>query len=270
MGLHQGNPVDAETPFFLSQCRKKIFASAYGHDKTIATFLGRPPRLSHRYCRMEIPLDLSDQELFLEGAELDTALASLDANGWNTSGRVSRTTWQRVWFHYSRIREDILEIALGSGDEDISHQAEEIRFKLQRLDNSLPEFMKVSPEDLLANCESYLGVNSSSGIGERTARQVNAMFTICIHAGIVQTQFLLQRALINRQRTDTKELIPISRRMLRLVLLAQSKRDYFRDFQGDLVWLVSSTCIRHCRFANNLKRWLSTAFLPLESCLSNY
>jgi hypothetical protein len=56
----------------------------------------------------------------------------------------------------------------------------------------------------------------------------------------VHTEFLLQRALINRKRTDTKELIPISRRMLGLVLLAQSKRDFFRDFQGDLAYLVSA------------------------------
>ena len=239
MGLHQGNQVDSQTPFFLAQTRKKIFISAYGHDKSIASFLGRPPRLSHRYCKIEMPLDLSDDELFLEGAELEAALARLDANGWNTSGNVSRTTWQRVWSHYSRIREDILEIALGSGEDDISLQAEQIRLKLQHLDQSLPDFMKTSPEDILATCDSYLGVTSGFGRSEQAKKQVNAMFTLCIHAGIVQTQFLLQRALINRQRTDTKELIPISRRMLRLVLLAQSKRDFFRDFQGDLVFLVS-------------------------------
>lgn len=55
----------------------------------------------------------------------------------------------------------------------------------------------------------------------------------------VHTEFLLQRALINRKHTDTKELIPISKRLLSLVLLSQSKRDLFRDFQGDLTYLVS-------------------------------
>lgn len=124
MGLHQGNKVDTNTPFFLAEFRKKIFISAYGHDKVIATFLGRPPRLSHRYCKMEMPLDLSDDELFLEGAELDAVLATLDPNGWNTRGNLNRCTWIRVWFQHCRLREDILEIALGSEDEDISHRAE--------------------------------------------------------------------------------------------------------------------------------------------------
>lgn len=243
MGLHQGNQVDAETPFFLSELRKKIFMSAYGHDKSIATFLGRPPRLSYRYCKMEVPLDLSDQQLFLEGPELEAALSTLDANGWSTTGNLSRTTWKRVWFQHCRIREDILEMALGSGDDDISQQAQQIRLKLERLDRSLPDFMRVLPEDLLANTDTYLGGTLNFGRSEMAMKQVNAMFLLCIHAGLVHTEFLLQRALINRTRTDTKELIPISRRMLRLVLLAQSRRDFFRDFVGDLVFLVSSVAL---------------------------
>lgn len=238
MGLHQGNQVDDETPFFLAEWRKKIFMSAYGHDKSIATFLGRPPRLSYRYCKMEQPLDLSDDQLFLEGPELDAALSTLDANGWNTTGNLNRTTWKRVWFQHCRIREDILEIALGSGDEDISQQAEQIRVKLDRLDRSLPDFMKVSPEDLLASTDVAFGTNLNFARSDNAKRQINVMFLICIHAGITHTEFLLQRALINRKRTDTKELIPISKRMLRLVLLAISKRDFFRDVQSDLVFLV--------------------------------
>ena len=245
MGLHQGSHVDAQTPFFLAELRKRIFISAYGHDKVVATFLGRPPRLSHRYCKMEVPLDLSDDQLCLEGAELDAALSTLDSNGWNTSGNLHRTTWLRVWFQHCRIREDILEIALGSGDEDISLQAEQVRLKLERLHNSYPDFMRIPPEELLSN-DSQVNLGYNFGRTEKAMRQINAIFTLCIHAGIVHTEFLLQRALINRKRTDTKELIPISRRMLGLVLLAQSKRDFFRDFQGDLVYLVSSQPSESC------------------------
>ena len=240
MGLHQGSPVDPETPFFLSELRKRIFITAYGHDKSVATFLGRPPRLSHRYCKMVPPLDLSDDQIFLEGSELDAALAELDENGWNTTGNLRRATWTRVWLQNCRIREDILEIALGSGDEDISFQAEQVRMKLERLYASFPDFMKVTPEQKLENIDLAFGA-PKIGQNEKKLVQINACFTLCIHAGIAHTEFLLQRALVNRKRTDTKELIPISRRMLQLVLLGQSKKDFFRDFQGDLVCLVSST-----------------------------
>jgi hypothetical protein len=243
MGLHQGNREDAETPFFLAELRKRIFVSCFGRDKVIATFLGRPPRLSYRYCKMEPPLDLSDDELFLENAELQTVLSKLDANGWNTTGNLCRATWQRVWFQHCRIREDILEIALGSEydgmEEDILRKSEDIRMRLQRLHASYPAFMSVSPEDILNSSDVQLGTGLGFSRSEKHMRQVNAIFTLCIHAGIAQTDFLLQRAMVNRRRGDYKQLIPISRRVLKLVLLAQSRRDFFRDFQGDLIYLVS-------------------------------
>ena len=222
----------------MAQFRKKTFISVYSHDKGIATFLGRPPRLSHRYCKMEIPLDLSDEQLFLEGSELEAVLATLDSNGWSTTGNLSRTTWLRVYVQHCRIREDILEISLGSDDEDISQKVEQIRIKLQRLDDSLPDFMRVDPEDLITDVRTPSGGSSIYRSG-KPMNLVNTMFTLNIRAGIVHTEFLLQRALVSRTRTDTKELIPVSRRMLRLVLLAQSNKDLFRDCIGDLVFMVS-------------------------------
>lgn len=242
MGIHQGNATDSETPFFLAELRKRIFTSVYGHDKILATFLGRPPRLSHRYCKMEMPLDLSDDQLFNSGTgpEQDAIVASLDANGWNTSGQLSSTTWGRVWFQHCCIREDILEIALGTGDEDITSRANQVRARLNALHTSFPGFMKASPETILdfqsdsTDQAQYFGFNFS---GDNPPKLLNAIFTVCIHAGILHTEFLLQRALINRVKTDTAQLIPVSRRLLALVLLATSKKDFFRDC--DMVYLLS-------------------------------
>lgn len=239
MGLHQGNKMDAETPFWLAELRKKIFISAYGRDKVVATFLGRPPRLSYRYCKMEPPLDLADEHLFLEGPDLDAVLATLDSNGWNTSGNLNRNTWLRVWFQHCRVREDILEIALGSEEEDVTYRSQQIRQRLDRLHASYPDFMRVTPEEVLTKTDGHLGAGFGFARSEKNMRQVNAIFTLCIHTGIAHTEFLLLRAMINRRNADYKELIPISRRMLSLVLLAQSRREFFRDFQGDLIYLVS-------------------------------
>lgn len=228
MGLHQGNHPDANTPFFLAELRKKIFISAYGHDKVVATFLGRPPRLSHRYCKMDLPLDLSDDQLFSGGKELEAAIAGLDSNGWNTSNQLCRTTWVRTWLQHCRIREDILEIALGSDEHDIISQAEQVRVRMDQRHGSVPSpMMQVTPEQMFAS-DNFGG------------KWVNAIFLLHMHTGIVHTDFLLQRALISRLRTDTAQLIPISRRLLKLVLVAQSRRDFFTDFQGDLISLVSS------------------------------
>lgn len=239
MGLHQGNKEGPETPFFLAQLRKKIFVSAYGHDKVMATFMGRPPRLSHKYCKMEMPLDLSDDEVFSEGDELQHALSNLDEQGWNTGGKLHRNTWQRIWFQNCRTREDILEIALGSSEdeEDIAYKAEKVKTQMERLQGSFPDFMNITPEQVF---EDRLGAGISFGTTKKSAKMhVNALFVIAIHTGFVHTEFLLERAMVNRLRKDTKKLIPVARRMLKLVLLAQLKKDVFRDFQGDLIYMVS-------------------------------
>lgn len=190
---------------------------------------------------MDYPLDLSDDQLMLEGADLEAALATLDSHGWNVNGKINRITWLRVWFQYCQIREDILEIALGTSEEDITSQADNVRRKMDRLEQSRPDFMKVTPEQILTD---PLGVGLSSDPGrsfehdDQMTRQVGAGLVTCIHGGILHTEFLLQRALCSRLKKDTKQLIPIARQSLKIVLFAQSRRDLFRDFQGDLVYLL--------------------------------
>ncbi|RMY89464.1 hypothetical protein D0861_04237 [Hortaea werneckii] len=239
MGLHQGNNVNAETPFWLAQLRKKIFVSAYGRDKVSATFLGRPPRLSYRYCKMEEPLDVPDELLFAEGLEPAALLARVDKNGWNTDQKLTRTTSQRVWFQHCRIREDILEIALGSDDGDIESRAAQIRLRLRNLHDSYPAFMKVSPEEFLEKHGVQTGSGYGFGRSDKCAYQMNAVYVLFLHTGIAQTEFLMHRALLNRKMGDYRELILIARRILKLVLLAHARRDCFRDLQGDLMYLLA-------------------------------
>lgn len=63
MGLHQGIKADNNVPFFLAELRKRAFLSAYYEEISIASFLGRPSRLSHRYCTVDPPLDLTETQL---------------------------------------------------------------------------------------------------------------------------------------------------------------------------------------------------------------
>ncbi|KAK4991937.1 hypothetical protein LTR66_006427 [Elasticomyces elasticus] len=242
MGLHQ-SPKASEvinTPFFLAELRKKIFASAYGVDKSIATFLGRPPRISQRYCTMELPLDLRDDQLILEGEELQLALRGLDADGWNTSGVINRCTWARVSMLHTHIREDILEIALGVEVDDITARARQIRQRLTALHASLPAFVKYNHSSVT----SVPAIDLSNGSSPpttlwATGSSSNVLLMTCIHAEFLHNEFLLQRALVKRTMGGVRELIPVARNLLALVLLVMSKKDFLRDFQGDLVWMMA-------------------------------
>ena len=208
MGLHQGNYENPDTPFFLQQQRRRMFASAFYHDKSISLFVGRPPRLSYRYCKLEMPLDLTGDQLMLQGADLQNVISSLDMNGWNTNGTLHRITWTRVWFLYSRIREEILELSLGTADEDVEHRINEIWLKLQRLDATLPEFVRQG----IPQIDKY-PANSDRQDEQRIfdlAKPSNSTLSaVVVHLGIMQTEFYLRRAQINRMKTPTETLIPI-------------------------------------------------------------
>lgn len=99
--------------------------------------------------------------------------------------------------------------------------------------------MRISPEEVLNRPDLRLGSGYGFAKSEKAMQQVNAIFTLCIHAGLVQTEFLLIRTQVNRRLLDYKDIIPVARRLLGIALLAHSRRDFFRDFQGDLLYLYT-------------------------------
>ncbi|KAF2138963.1 uncharacterized protein K452DRAFT_78786 [Aplosporella prunicola CBS 121167] len=112
--------------FFLAEQRTRLFAAAYAHDKWQAAYLGRPPRLSHRYCAVGLPLDVSDHALLAdEPGVLARELEALDEGGWGRErgsgaegGGGGRRAWARAWVAYCRVREDILEFSIGTFDSE--------------------------------------------------------------------------------------------------------------------------------------------------------
>ncbi|GFG17241.1 hypothetical protein IFM5058_08373 [Aspergillus udagawae] len=106
MGLHHNE--DRNIPFYLSETRKRMLAVTHRTDKNIATLLGRPPRLPHHYCAVELPRDLADETLFLDQESIEMALLTLDKEGWNTAGRFYPATvirMRQILFAYQRCQD---------------------------------------------------------------------------------------------------------------------------------------------------------------------
>ena len=80
----------------------------------VASFVGRPPFINHRYCTLTPPLDLSDEILVIGGDVLAQAISELDSNGWNTAGVRNRITHTRMRFLLAVTREQALDLALGT------------------------------------------------------------------------------------------------------------------------------------------------------------
>lgn len=54
-------------PFFLAEFRRTAFAYIYSADKNVAIFLGRPPRVSRRFCCFQSPVFIEDDERVVAG-----------------------------------------------------------------------------------------------------------------------------------------------------------------------------------------------------------
>lgn len=127
MGFHRQQKLESETPFFLSETRKRIFAAVARRDKSLATYVGRPPLIHRLHCDITLPLDLDDADLILTGEELDSALRSVDQEGWNqatnSNERLRPATVIRLRYHTSILRERVLDISLGQRTENLKEDA---------------------------------------------------------------------------------------------------------------------------------------------------
>lgn len=78
----------------------------------MATFFGRPPHVSWRYCDCKPPLDISEDAIVGDDQDLERAMEELDNDGWNVHPTFRRTSWYRVRYIIAPFREEILELSL--------------------------------------------------------------------------------------------------------------------------------------------------------------
>jgi len=79
LGLHRQTH---QRVTFLSEFKKYLFCMVFSFDKSGSLLTGRPPALSYRYTKFELPLDLDDDIIIRGGEELQRAIDRLDVNGW--------------------------------------------------------------------------------------------------------------------------------------------------------------------------------------------
>ncbi|KXJ85336.1 hypothetical protein Micbo1qcDRAFT_99602, partial [Microdochium bolleyi] len=145
MGLHEPEAPGSEqhVPFFLAELRKRAFASSFAQEVGLATFLGRPPRLSYRYCRFRPASGLTNQEILLPAAERAELLTRLDAHGFRKDGVMNEQAFRKIWWHLTPRREDILDLSLGQYTPDeLLRRAEMIGGQMEDLWAILPQSMR--------------------------------------------------------------------------------------------------------------------------------
>ncbi|KAL9619397.1 MAG: hypothetical protein Q9160_005992 [Pyrenula sp. 1 TL-2023] len=218
MGLHQDIKPSKDLPFFLVEVRKLIFARAYYTDKELGTFLGRPPRISQRYCICHMPLDLSAEEVGLESSELERAVSGLDPNGWNQAGKTTGATTTRAMLINSLFREEILELSLGPIDATtLTARADDISRRQEHAWTLFPPHLMEWRKGLLSAAKFPTGY---------------------LYLDRLYNNFLLQRTLVKFTRQAPTQLLHAARQMLITVLEGVSIRVTSSVDNNDMAWMV--------------------------------
>ena len=113
LGLHAIPDTPDYKPCLASELKRRLFSNIFTLDKVGSSFHGRPPLLSHRWTTTPPPLDIRDEALLAGGRELQAAIASLDAEGWATSGEMESVTLARGRVAIAVIKEELMDIAFG-------------------------------------------------------------------------------------------------------------------------------------------------------------
>ncbi|KAJ5993976.1 hypothetical protein N7451_009700 [Penicillium sp. IBT 35674x] len=216
LGFHMGFN-EKSSPPYLIELRKRVMALAHQRDKDLATFVGRPPRLSRRYYTMDLPLDLPDHIIIGPIEQFESAKAELDENGWSGNAMVNPVSRLRAVLLLNMIREEVLELSLGPQIPSIAQKAREILSKLTSTWQSIPQIQYKQ-----SMCDTMLPSAVWVVLGPRLE--------------YLYTKFLLHKLLITHNEGNRESLIQTSHDILHLALSLMKKHD--RIATPNLEWLM--------------------------------
>ncbi|CRG91999.1 Isoleucine--tRNA ligase [Talaromyces islandicus] len=223
LGFHQQEAF-ARLPFFLSEHRKRLVIGSYTLDKELATFLGRPPRLSWRHLDIEPPLDVDFYDIMAEPHAPDAALAKVNSEGWNTEAALSNVSYARVMYKMGPVREFVLEVSLNPGIyHDLEGRIAEIYTMSKEIQGQLPATLRWDRGDLDA-----LEQDREKGY-----------ITLGTHLNFLHSEFILQRTLVKRKGTGSETLLNIAHEMLSVLLIAISHRSRDGRDNNTMAWTMS-------------------------------
>ncbi|KAG4026127.1 hypothetical protein MFRU_045g00720 [Monilinia fructicola] len=220
IGLHRLPHIPPHLLTTAAEYKRRVFASVYSMDKCSSALNGTPPGIPRLYCRLQMPSDLSETELFLPRTEMQQAIANCDEHGWNKKGEIHCGTYYRVSLQNYMVKEEILEGALGV----------DVQVSRERIDSLLARASSLSqsrPPQFQFNVAS-------------TGRLLLVQLSTRLET--LQNTFLLHRlALANHLDGNYNQgLLDTAMEMLEKVIMMWEKRDALVGFEYCFDWFVTN------------------------------
>ena len=250
-GIHRLPDYDSVKITAASEYKRRLFSVIYGSDKNHASLNGTPPSLSARFCNVRLPLDISEEDLFLPQEEFAAVVAKLDPNGWNTSGNLYRSTFHRALHLIQGSCEEILEISLGVGVPLSADKIEYVYF------HHGINYMLIVHSNLYQSCQEVYDrlPNQVHYYGYDKIPKMNVSSTILVSQAylllnLLQNRFLIDRVAIARGFQNEQRLLSTAMEMMDLTIMFWIKRDQLMRFSSAFDWIVSSISVRMLNITN--------------------
>ncbi|ETS73302.1 hypothetical protein PFICI_14907 [Pestalotiopsis fici W106-1] len=225
LGMHAEPTDEFYQPTFYAEASRRVLLAVFTVDKVQLAFTGRPPLLFRKFVTTPMPLDISDQDLFLDQASLLKKIQnSVDDKGWNTNGEFFSSTIVRARYMVAQIREHIAEIALGNDSQTTADELHRIKQKQDAVVAEFPPSLHWQAEDM-ADPEV----------------DANIVFNrLLLSLDSLQNDFFVYRLLVRTGQGQPDEgcLLATSFRMVSLVLLLWTNMDRFQVMRPDFGWLL--------------------------------
>ncbi|KAH7133183.1 hypothetical protein B0J13DRAFT_678251 [Dactylonectria estremocensis] len=221
LGLHAEPEASQYRPTLLSENRRRLFARVFNIDKVMVSFSGRPPLIGRRYSSTPLPLDLSDEVLLADDEAITDAVQNLDAQGWNTEGKLLPATLLRARVMVAFIRDELLEIALGRGSQTTLAHLQDIKARQIRTMASFPDGLVYREEEV-----------------DDPEIDVETLFSrMLVKLEHLQNLFFVERLML-RLGSDQGNLLVTSFEMVSLTLVIWKRQDRFASIRRDFEWLL--------------------------------
>ncbi|KAK2598672.1 hypothetical protein N8I77_012067 [Diaporthe amygdali] len=222
LGLHALQNESPYKPTVAKEVQRRLVSQIFVIDKVSASFSGRPPLLSRKYMLTPLPLDLCDETLLSDRETIAKAVDELDENGWNREGKYYSTTIVRARTKLGRIKDEIMEVALGNP-----------------IYTSMDALLALKEHEYTA----FAGIPSVLKYSSQAVRDpsipASEIYTkILIHLEHLQNLFLISRLLVQWGYDSNADLLSVSFEMVSVTLVFWTHMDRLAGLHGDFEWLV--------------------------------
>ncbi|KAH8734476.1 hypothetical protein BGZ61DRAFT_442601 [Ilyonectria robusta] len=231
LGYHEKIDAAASNiPPFVAELRKSTFARVYTGDKSLAIFLGRPPRIAKAYCTFQLPTNESDfwgntgpasaPEPSLGPSDGESS-ATVDL-GSDRLEPINYTADTRCTVRFAWLKEDVLGLFRHRLSPDQVEKASAIRTAVENQWRELPAHFKLTTS--IRNCHS-----------DPFTRD----FLVGTRLDYLHTLFLLHLASLKQISEPDEALLTVAGEMLSHVVEVIILRDRMVNSGTSLIWKVA-------------------------------